>query len=135
MTQSQPRANDLLRRAIGKLVVGLEKRERALRERRRHQRYPFGVQVSLCLKNDDDSYQTLCEGWAVDLSIGGIGCLTTQELDRDIVLYVNFEEVLGRACYVPIKIMGSKTLFGGIQQIHAEFFFADESDGQQAQAA
>jgi len=100
----QPRSNDPLRRAISKLVLGLEKREDVRRERRRYNRQPFELPVKFCTKTIDGHYQTLCVAWASDLSMGGISCLTEQPLDPEYTIYVNFEELLGHTCCIPIKV-------------------------------
>lgn len=127
MSQPQPRVNDLLRKAIGRLVVGLEKRENLLRERRNHQRYSFQVKVHLCSKTSDNHYQTICEAWALDMSIGGIGCLAERIIETDDVIYVSFEEVLGHPCYIPVQIKHSRSLIGNIRILNAEFVFIEES--------
>ncbi len=135
----QPRSNDPLRRAIRKLVVGLEKREQVRRERRRYNRQPLDVKVHLCIQVGAEQFQTLCEAWAIDLSIGGISCLTEQSIDSESSLFINFQEVLGHACYIPISVRRCHTLIGNIYQIHGRFVYENDSDpgesNDQAQVA
>lgn len=134
MSQPHPRGNELLRKAIGRLVVGLEKREHLLRERRAHQRYSFQVKVHLCSKTSDNQYQTICEAWALDMSIGGMGCIAERNIETDDVIYVSFEEVLGHACYVPVQVKHSRTLIGNIRMLNAEFvFLEDHGTGQEVE--
>jgi hypothetical protein len=126
---SKPRqrgANDPLQRAIRKLVIGLRKREQLLRERRQHHRYEFGVKVFICVKSDEGTYRNVCDAWALDMSLGGIGCLTTQEVDAQDDMYASFEDVLGRPCYIPIRVANCKALIGDIWRLHAAFVLPDD---------
>jgi hypothetical protein len=125
MQQVQLHHGDQLRKAIGKLVVGLEKRNRELHERRRHNRYSFGVRVNLCIAKDDEGYETLCEAWAVDISVGGIGLLITQNIKIQDVYYVSFEQVLDLPRYIPMRLKHARMLFGDICQIHGEFVYSE----------
>lgn len=127
MSQPQSRSSDPLRKAIGKLVLGLERRSREQHNQRRHHRFNFGVKVLLCSKSGNH-YQTLCEAWAVDLSIGGIGCLAEQDDFGQDVLYVSFEEVIGRPCYIPIRVKHCKSLIGNVRHLHGEFVFPEDLD-------
>lgn len=137
----QPRSNDPLRRAIRKLVVGLEKREHVRRERRRYNRQPLEVKVHLCTKVGNNEFQTLCEAWAVDLSMGGIGCLAEKAINREAILFVNFEDVLGHPCYVPVSVRRCQKLIGSIHQINGQFVYdidtgpveSDSKDGEEGE--
>jgi len=131
MTQAQPRSNDPLRRAIRKLVLGLEKREKARREKWRHNRQPVDVRVHLCVQVDGNQYQPICEAWAVDLSIGGISILTEQAIDLDNRICISFEEILGHPCYIPICIRRCATLIGNIYQINGQFVYDNASGPRQ----
>ncbi len=136
MTQLQARSNNPLRRAISKLVLGLEKREKMRQGRRRYQRQPLGVMVHLCVQVDGNQYQPVCEAWAVDLSIGGIACLAEQPLDLEGNIFVSFESLLGYPCYVPICVKRCATLIGNIHQINGQFVYDISSGpGQSTQAA
>ncbi len=123
MYQAQPRSNDPLRRAIRKLVIGLEKREQRRRERRRHNRQIFEAKVHLCVQIDGNPFQPVCEAWAIDLSIGGIRCLTEQAIDIDDKIFVNFETLLGHPCYIPTCVRRCETLIGNLYQINGQFIY------------
>jgi PilZ domain-containing protein len=132
----QPRSKDPLRRAISKLVIGLEKREHIRRERRRHNRYSLQVKVHLCTRVGGNQYQNLCEAWASDLSVGGVCLLAEQSIDTEETIYINFEEVLGYPCYIPVVVHRCRPLFGSIYQVNSQFVYDVESGpGPQAQVA
>ncbi len=140
MSQPQTRPNDPFRRAIRKLVLGLEKREQVRSERRRHNRHPFNVKVHLCNQVGTDQYQPICEAWAVDLSMGGICCLVEQAIncngEGDDTVFVSFEELLGRACYIPMNVRRCFTLIGNIYQVTGQFTYDGTSDpGKNTQVA
>lgn len=123
----QPRTNDQFRKAIGKLVRGLEKIDREQHDRRKHHRFYFGVKVNLCTQSDDETFQPLCEAWAVDLSIGGLCCMTQRELNDNDLLYVSFEHLVGKPCYIPIRVRRSTLLIGNVYQIHSQFAYPDDT--------
>lgn len=126
--QQQPRANDQFRKAIGKLVRGLEKRNQEQHDRRRHHRFNFGTKVSLCVNVGEDNFNILCDAWAMDLSIGGMGFITEQSIDDDTLIYASFEELMGKPCYIPLKIRRCARLIGNIYQIHSQFAYPDEME-------
>ncbi len=120
-------SNEQLRRAIGKLVRGLEKRDQEQRERRRHHRFYFGAKVSLLHQVGEGEYEDLCEAYAVDLSIGGISCITKQEMQTDDMIYISFEKLVGKPCLIPIMVRNCVTLLEGIFHIHAQYSFLGET--------
>ena len=130
MFTQQPRTNDQFRKAIEKLVRGLEKRDREHNDRRRHHRFYFGVKVNLCVRLDGDNYRNLCEAWAVDLSIGGLGFMTERKIRDTDVIYVSFEQLLGKPCYIPIHIRKCIPLIGSVYQVHGQFAYPDEVEVQ-----
>lgn len=115
------RSNEPLRKAIGKLVKGLEKRDQEQKQRRRHHRYYFGARVSLVRGTDADGYEPLCEVYAVDVSMGGISCIAKQELPMDTAIFVNFDRLVGKPCLIPINICESVNLLEGVFRIHAQY--------------
>lgn len=138
MAQPQTRIDGALHKAIGRLVVGLGKRERKQQEHRRHKRFGFGIKVRLCARRGEGRYDTLCEAWALDISMGGIGCLLTDDIDTEDVGFISFEEVIQQPCHIPIRTKGVRTLFGHLRQIHCEFVYHDVSesaDGDQLAGA
>jgi PilZ domain len=127
MSPQQTRtADDQFRKAIGKLVRGLEKRDREQNNRRAHHRFHFGVKVSLCTKTGDDSYKELCNAWAVDLSVGGMGFMTEQDICDEDVLYVSFEKLIGKPCFIPVQIRHCRTLVGNVYMVNGQFVYPDD---------
>ncbi|PJF32953.1 MAG: hypothetical protein CUN57_03395, partial [Phototrophicales bacterium] len=102
MSQTHPRTSNPLRRAIGKLVTGLEKREQMLQERRRHRRYSFGVKVTACRPKENELYDTLAEVWILDISMGGVGLLSQHAFEVGAIIFLNFETIVNRPCYIPV---------------------------------
>ena len=136
MAQARRQSHDPLRKAIRKLVLGLEKRERERNDRRQYSRYSFDLKVHLCSQVDGDRYQNLCEAWVSDLSFGGLSCLTEHALEIDDVVYVSFEELLGRPSYIPVNVRYCRTLIGNIQRINCQFLFDNKPEsGQHTEAA
>lgn len=123
MSQVQPRIDGSLRKAIGRLIVGLEKRDRQQQSSRRYKRFNIGVKVHLCSLRGDGSYEALCEAWAIDISMGGIGCLLDETINQADVHGISFEEVLQQPCYIPIHIQSARMLFGNVRQIQCEFIY------------
>lgn len=136
MKKLKTRSGQQLYKAIRKLVTGLEKQSHTQAEKRRYGRYPFNVKVQLCHKSESDEYRPLCEAWVSNLSIGGIDCIVEQKVfDRDL-LYVNFEEIVGRPCYIPIRLCACRTLLSQTYQVHGEFIYDEcAGPGQAAIAA
>lgn len=126
MSQAQPRPSNPLRRAIGKLVTGLEKQEQMLQERRRHKRFPFGVKVTACVPKKDGTYETIAEVWITDISMGGVGLLSQRTFEADAIIYLNFETLLKHSCYMPVKVCNTRPLIGDVLQVHCQFYYPDE---------
>lgn len=129
MPNAQPRSGDPLHKAIGRLIVGLEKRDRQQQERRRYRRFNFGVKVHLCSPRRDGTYDTLCEAWAMNISMGGIGCLLDRTIDHQDIIYISFEGILNQPCYIPLRVTSTRVLFGNVREMHGEFVFNEDPDG------
>lgn len=70
--------------------------------------------------------------------MGGISCLAEQPLDPQCTIYVNFHELLGRVCCIPIRVRRCQVLIGNIHQINGQFVYGSETEtnpGEAAQAA
>ena len=132
---SQPLTSPQLNKAIRKLVAGLEKKNRINKERRAHQRHPFNVAVHVCQKAVSGEYHTLCDAWAKDISVGGIGLLMSNKLSQRDDLYINLESILGVARYLPIRICSCQNLIENIYLAHGEFIFNNHKTPNQAPSA
>ncbi len=128
MSSQSLHANDQLRKAIGKLIRGLEKRERELRERRQYHRFNFGVKVGLCKKSPGGNLEKYCDAWALDLSIGGIGFMSEHTINVGDVVYISFEDLIGTHSYIPIIVRNSRHLVGSVYQVNGQFDFDTEAE-------
>ena len=86
------------------------------------------MKVSLCTRSVDDSYQNLCEAWAVDLSVGGLGFMSEREFNVDDVLYISFEKLMGKPCYIPVHVKQCIPLIGTVYQVHGQFSYPDDEE-------
>ncbi len=115
--------------AIGQLVVGLEKRDKQQQERRRYRRFNVGVKVHLCARRDNGQYDVLCEAWAVDISMGGIGFLIDRALGQEDHYFISFGELIHQPCYAPVHVSSARVLFGNVRQIHGAFVYQEDRGG------
>lgn len=70
--------------------------------------------------------------------MGGISCLVEQPLDPQCTIYVNFDELLGHACCIPINMRRCQRLIGNVHQVNGQFVYETETEphpGEEAEAA
>ena len=70
--------------------------------------------------------------------MGGISCLVEQPLDPQCTIYVNFDELIGNACCIPINMRHCQRLVGNVHQVNGQFVYETETEphpGEEAEAA
>jgi hypothetical protein len=135
VSNPKSRSGQQLSKAIRKLVAGLEKQTRIQNERRRYTRYSFNARVQLCVKSESGEYQTLCDAWASDLSLGGIGCLAEQEISDLALIYIGLESLVGHPCYIPVRPRFCRTLLSHTYKLHGEFVYDEDAGTDQVSTA
>ncbi len=128
MSSQSLHSNDQLRKAIGKLIRGLEKRERELRERRQYHRFNLGMKVGLCQRSPSGNIEKYCDAWALDLSIGGIGFMSEQAINVGDVVFISFENLIGTHAYIPIIVRNTRHLVGSVHQVNGQFDYDAETE-------
>ena len=117
--------------AINRLVEGIAAKEAKLAEQRSVARYSFNIPIALCpeVRNVPSPHEI--SAWALNISYEGIGLLTTNRLPPESAYYVNFEPLIGRACYVRIDLAYTKKLIDGVYQSGGRFLIPNSEIGDQ----
>lgn len=92
----------------------------AVVEARRRRRVPCNTRVSVYRESEDGFLEPVCEAWATDFCVHGVGLLAERPLDTGSEYIIDFDIGPNTGCSAAIRVVRHERLAGSIHRIGAE---------------